>query len=554
PRLFTTVDEKPLPTNGAILKWFGELDDVVRSLYYLISTTWGGGSRGTEIEHLLYANHLRNLRNIFVINGLLTIVTEYQKTQSVAGAGKLMAYTPAFQVNRLMILVLGVAYWAAGYLGCFIGMDKLNCQRYFYEVFVLTGVSMESKDFSKVLGSMNSLNLGIGLKLSDFHQLTACMLISSTSTSFFDPNNEDPNVVAAHELFGHSLDMGRINYGLDSMSEATGLAADAVAHMQQVSIKCQVFLKLVHPVLEQQVHQDGGIRSANAVPSYHNPRRASVHPAARQALKAVLRRKYNPSTRFTSAKQAELVNSVPGSSLHVFGIIKTGGGKSLAFFGAPFLFPKKLFVVVSPVVALTQDLRRRLLETCINGGIWNEEPIDIHAAQLVLVSAAHKAGTDEFHNWITSEGVLLSLKDLTLVDEIRRYSGGPNLEYMVEKVVVGAQYELKKVVSGPAIFQFPLSQRLNAAGKLPSSGSAHHPGDDLDPPLAKKRKIGTLVSSSPSLGASSTFTAGPGGGVVTPPASSLNVDDPRGRRRYRRTTTALFLPPRRQFSLTPMIA
>ncbi|KAJ3884025.1 hypothetical protein GG344DRAFT_71634, partial [Lentinula edodes] len=197
------------------------------------------------------------------------------------------------------------------------------------------------------------------------------------------------------------------------------------------------------------------IRSANAVPSYHNPRRASVHPAARQALKAVLRRKYNPSTRFTSAKQAELVNSVPGSSLHVFGIIKTGGGKSLAFFGAPFLFPKKLFVV---------DLRRRLLETCINGGIWNEEPIDIHAAQLVLVSAAHKAGTDEFHNWITSEGVRLRLKRI-FIDEARkiatdqnfRYSGGPNLEYMVEKVVVGAQYELKKVVSGPAIFQFPLS-------------------------------------------------------------------------------------------------
>ncbi|KAJ3846669.1 hypothetical protein EV368DRAFT_88690 [Lentinula lateritia] len=540
PRLFTTVDEKLIPKNGAILRWFGELDDVVRSLYYLISTTWGGGSRGTEIEHLLYANHPRNLRNIFVINGLLTIVTEYQKTQSVAGAGKLVARTPAFQVNRLMILVLGVAYWAAGYIGCFIGMDKLNCQRYFYEVFILTGVSMESKDFSKVLGSMNSLNLGIDLKLSDFRQLTACMLISSTSTSFFNPNDEDPNVVAAHESFGHSLDMGRINYGLDSTSEATGLAADAVAHMQQVSIKWQVFLKLVHPVLEQQGDWGTGdssrnsssmnahisshfqsftsfmderfniyerrtqatirheiesmgiqildqIRSANAVPSYHNPRRASVHPAARQALKAVLRRKYNPSTGFTSAEQAELVNSV-GSSLHVFGIIETGGGKSLAFFGAPFLFPKKLFVVVSPLVALTQDLRRRLLETGINGGVWNEEPIDIHTAQLVLVSA-HKAGTDEFHNWVTSEGVHLRLKrifvdeahkiatdqkfrscfrrfsyltrssvpitflsgslmpksmpkildtmgikDLALVDEIRRYSGRPNLKYVVEKV------------------------------------------------------------------------------------------------------------------------
>ncbi|KAJ3878219.1 hypothetical protein F5051DRAFT_439914 [Lentinula edodes] len=151
PKLFTAVDEKLIPKNGAILKWFGELDDVVRGLYYLVSTTWGGGSRGTEIEHLLYANHPRNLRNVFIINGLLTIVTEYQKTQSIAGAGKLIARTPAFHVNRLLILVLGVAYWAAGYIGCYIGMEKLNCQRYFYEVFVLTGKSMESKDFSKVL-------------------------------------------------------------------------------------------------------------------------------------------------------------------------------------------------------------------------------------------------------------------------------------------------------------------------------------------------------------------------------------------------------------------
>ncbi|KAJ4493425.1 hypothetical protein C8J55DRAFT_484850 [Lentinula edodes] len=253
PLLFTAVDDKLIPKNGAILQWFSELDEIVRGLYYLISTTWGGGSRGTEIEHLLYANHPRNLRNIFIINGLLTIVTEYQKTQSIAGTGKLIARTPAFQVNRLLILVLGIAYWAAGYIGCYIGMEKLNCQRYFYEVFVITGVSMESKDFSKVLGSLNSNLLGIDLKLSDFRQLSACMLISSTSTSFFDPNDEDPNVVAAHESFGHSLEMGRVNYGLDSTSEATGLAADTVAHMQQVSTRWQVFIKLVHPVLEKQV-------------------------------------------------------------------------------------------------------------------------------------------------------------------------------------------------------------------------------------------------------------------------------------------------------------
>ncbi|KAJ3848190.1 hypothetical protein EV368DRAFT_86897 [Lentinula lateritia] len=384
--------------------------------------------------------------------GLGIALFEHQKTQSIAGAGKLIARTPTSQVNRLLILILGVASWAAGCIGCYIGMEKVKSQRYFYELFVITGVSMVSKDFSKVLGSLNSIHLSIDLKLSDFHQLSACMLISSMSTSFFDPDDEDPDVVAAHKSFGHSLDTGRVNHGLDTTSEATGLAADAVAHSQQVSIKWQVFLKLEHPVLEQQVEwhiKNSGRNSSSVnalityhffslasfvderfnvfekqtqatirreiefmgvqilkyiqhsrdIPSYNNPRRPSVHPAAQLALKAVLRRKCNPSIGFSSAVQAELVNSV-GSSLHIFGIIKTGVRKSVAFFGAPFLFPRCLVVVVSPLIALTQDLRRRLLETGLNGGIWNEEPIDIHIAQLVLVSA-HMAGTDEFHNWLT---------------------------------------------------------------------------------------------------------------------------------------------------------
>lgn len=240
---------------GSILKWFSQLDEIVRQLYYLISTTWGGGSRGTEIERLLYANNARNTRNVFVINGLLTIVTEYQKTQSLTGAGKLIARTPAFRVNRLLILVLGVAFWAAGFIGCYIGMEKSQCQRYFYEVFVLTGKPMDSKDFSKVLGSLNGIHLGIDLKLQDFRQLMSCLLISSTSTSFFDPSEEDPNVVAAHESFGHSLDMGRSGYGLDTTS-ATGLAADAVAHMQQVCLKWQAFIGMLHPLLDHKTDRE----------------------------------------------------------------------------------------------------------------------------------------------------------------------------------------------------------------------------------------------------------------------------------------------------------
>ncbi|KAJ3875795.1 hypothetical protein F5051DRAFT_430294 [Lentinula edodes] len=90
-----------------------------------------------------------------------------------------------------------------------------------------------------------------------------------------------------------------------------------------------VFLKLIHLVLEQKIEQD---------------------------IKVVLCCKYHPSIGFSSAEQAELVNSI-GSLLHVFGIIKTG----------------------EPSMPFTK--------TGLNGGVWNEEPINICTAQLVLVSA-----------------------------------------------------------------------------------------------------------------------------------------------------------------------
>ncbi|KAJ3871510.1 hypothetical protein F5051DRAFT_446118 [Lentinula edodes] len=112
-------------------------------------------------------------------------------------------------------------------------------------------------------------------------------------------------------------------------------------------------------------------------------------------------------------------------------------------------------------------------------------------------------------------------------------------------LVNGACYELKRSASGPAIFQCPLCELQalkgqiwehfvllhsseathSPASNLASSGSTHRPDDDLDRPAAKKPKIGSPVSSSPSPGALSTFTSGSGGGLFTPPTSSLNVDD-----------------------------
>ncbi|KAF5370967.1 hypothetical protein D9757_009899 [Collybiopsis confluens] len=519
-----------------IKAWLYELDEIVRALFYLVVATWGGGARGTEMELLQYANREGKPRTAFMINGLYTIITSYSKTQQIKGYGKTVARCPAYQATRLLILVLCCGHYAAGYIACYIGMDIEQASRYFYEIFVCSGRPMTSTHFSNLLGEYNTLTTGIELKLADFRQFMACLLISSTSSGFLKLEDEDENVRAAHESFNHSVHTGRSRYALDDVGDATTLASDVISRMQQVSLRWQAFLRLVHPILHEKISVSdmGSPTNSDATntlieslfanfisrvsdrfdvfehrmqlalrteleslgtqllqrmyqneppPSYSQPIRAMVHKQAKEALRFTLQGRF---TDWSSPEQAELVNSV-GSRLHVFGILETGAGKSLAFFGASFLMPNHIFVVVSPLVALTEDLSSKLLQLGIRGGVWGRDNIDPSAGQLVIVSA-HHAGTDRFYDWCDSPAIRsrlyrifideahkiltddyrpcfklfwrlielgvpvtclsgsmmprmmpfilesLKIRDLSLVDEIRRYTGRPNLKYVVDKV------------------------------------------------------------------------------------------------------------------------
>ncbi|KAK7461518.1 hypothetical protein VKT23_008692 [Stygiomarasmius scandens] len=210
-------------------------------------------------------------------------------------------------------------------------------------------------------------------------------------------------------------------------------------------------------------------------------RLAAVHPATLAALQNVIR---SPEAKFTSPEQAELINSV-ASTQHVIAVLETGGGKSASFFCAPKLYPGSLFIVVSPLNALTYDLHQRMQAAGLKGGIWSQGfEGNVHEAEIVIVPA-HKVGIATFRQWLnnphiknrikrifidechkiltdksyrecfshffelTAAGVpmtflsgslmpssipemlkMMKIQDRSLVDEIRRYTGRPNLKYI----------------------------------------------------------------------------------------------------------------------------
>jgi superfamily II DNA helicase RecQ len=119
-----------------------------------------------------------------------------------------------------------------------------------------------------------------------------------------------------------------------------------------------------------------------------------VHPKLLDQLRPLL--PYGQTLRFTCPQQAEAIQSCTTNS-HVLIVMPTGSGKSLAFFAAPLLMPDKMFIVVTPLVALTSDMSHRLAATPIRSGMWSS-PLDPFTVQVVLVSA-HQAGTMEFFHW-----------------------------------------------------------------------------------------------------------------------------------------------------------
>ncbi|KAK0485631.1 P-loop containing nucleoside triphosphate hydrolase protein [Armillaria novae-zelandiae] len=75
-----------------------------------------------------------------------------------------------------------------------------------------------------------------------------------------------------------------------------------------------------------------------------------------------------------------------------------GSGRSLAFFSAPHLDQEGLFIVVTPLMALAEDMGRRLGQNhAVHGGIYPQ--FSAQNGQLIFVVARH-AEADRFLGWL----------------------------------------------------------------------------------------------------------------------------------------------------------
>jgi hypothetical protein len=231
---------------GNLWNWFGKLDDLQRPLYFSITSTWGGGARGTECDLLEFEVNKNSQRHFYILNGQVTIVTNYTKTRSHHGRGRQVARTIPWQLARLVILIYAVVYPTAARLGPYV-FESTKAEPYTSYMFVLRGKAMDSPQFSKALISYTEQHLDIGLGLRDYRQVMSTILINITKADFGVPDAEDHDLKLIHEQFAHSRATGEHNYALQLSDALTEISHTAVASMQRVSILYHATIGLLHP-------------------------------------------------------------------------------------------------------------------------------------------------------------------------------------------------------------------------------------------------------------------------------------------------------------------
>ena len=431
-----------------IWKWITDLDELVSAIYYAITLTWGGGARGTECDHLRHTIHGQGDRHVFILNGMLSIVTTYVKTQHLQGHGRLIVRTPSPSISRLVVFTLSILYPVAAKLAFFV-MEAPKAQTYLSYLFVHHGTVLNSRAFSLILQSYTEKYLGLSLNLRDYRQVMCSMLCSLARADFGVPDEDDHDLAAIHAQFGHSAVVADAHYGIQGTNALSSVSHTAVRSMQRVSAKWHTCIGIPgsSPSSEAGASVDMD-KASQLLDTFKAPLSSSIREAARDGIQqfhhTVLSHWTSilqgfgsslisyisstfpassssvpqqlpplivhpqlasrvcplfPGTRefsFSSYQQAELVQSCLTNE-HVLAVMPTGSGKSLAFFAAPLLNPSSMFIVVTPFVTLTEDMCRRLAAYPITGGKWssNTSPFD---AQLVVVPA-HEAGTSRFFQW-----------------------------------------------------------------------------------------------------------------------------------------------------------
>jgi superfamily II DNA helicase RecQ len=211
---------------------------------------------------------------------------------------------------------------------------------------------------TKILTHESGKRMGFRMTVSEYRHIAIAIdreFIRGTSA---EPDEEDEDEDDVHDLMAAHNSKTAIARYARREELLKGLTPESINAFRPVSDKWQIFY---HLMSRPQV-----ARTPKAIKSESNLDEATVSAQMTAALKQM----YGASAKFKTEEQKRAVISTAMGTNQLFIILPTGQGKSLTFMLPAMQSHAQTTVVITPLVALAEDLLRRCKATGIDAIIY----------------------------------------------------------------------------------------------------------------------------------------------------------------------------------------
>ncbi|KAH0553343.1 hypothetical protein GP486_006567 [Trichoglossum hirsutum] len=336
--------------------YLDKLSYFLEKLLVLIYMTGRQPARSTELLSIRYCNTKKGgHRNIFIENGLLVIVTYYYKGYNITGTEKIIHRYLSKEVGEL--LVFGDEEIPSAFLWSADRRKKWTGDR-FREVLKresdrLIGVPLNKKSYRH-----------IAIAISDRYMKRTKFDSDEDKNKKLDKDIDEQHDESIAKQSGHTMETAGAVYAR--------LLDEAPSHVQQMRYRFRVSsiewhevlqfsgqLIAIEPGRESRLRLGGDLKRGWEEKHERSPGpRIRRWQALRQTnLQETLQRLMGPETRFRG-KQHVALQAIVANKSPIILMIRTGGGKSLMFMLPASVQEAGTTVVVTPLIALKQDMQR----------------------------------------------------------------------------------------------------------------------------------------------------------------------------------------------------
>ena len=402
-------------------RYLEDWDDYIENMLLVIHLGSGLPARATELETLRIVGGESAKRSIFFVDGLVMLLTEYNKTRSMTKANKAIARFLDEKATMVLLNDLLIVRPFVCSITSFLSTNDNNV--YGTHLFVHRGEKMEAPRIRNVFSTKFKEHGGHSISFGEYRHLAKHYALKlKINFAWQDEEDEEAGQDEEHrdwetlqcEQFGHSKTTANTWYALLN-GELSTMRHHLIQDHRWVSVKWHQFLNCTSPVCKKRnlavdtvssrpdigetlrsqdmavgctplptntMEQTSIMQKPSLSSNTHHDTFVNVRDSetSLSLLRSFLG---DQQATFKSVVQRAAVDSILHTTSDVLAVLPTGGGKSLLFFLYAARHPCITSIVIVPTVSLMADMARRARSQGIS---CSEDASSVTDENLVLVT------------------------------------------------------------------------------------------------------------------------------------------------------------------------